>query len=66
MKKLYHRMRDLLRPVAREHAWDALALAGFAALLEGIREIYLPAALVAGGGSLVALAIVGAKHWPRS
>ena len=59
-------MKEFARFLAREHAWDLLALGGFVATLEGVREVYPPAALIAGGGSILALAIVGAKRWPRS
>ena len=43
--------------------WDLLGFAGCALVVAGLWLIYPPVALIAGGLTLAAIGVVGAKRW---
>jgi hypothetical protein len=61
VKQVYHGVIDLGRPLA----WDLVAFTGAASVWGGLWWIYPPLALIVVGAGLVALAVWGARQWPR-
>ncbi len=57
------RLPDLWTPPL---LWDLVATAGGTLTAAGLWWIYPPAALIATGGGLIALAVWGARLWART
>jgi hypothetical protein len=51
-------------PYIRSGVIQSVGLAGFAIFIEGIREIYSPAAMIVGGGLLVLWTIMKVRSTP--
>lgn len=49
----------------RQHVLDLCGLAGLASIVEGVREIYPPAALLVAGVSFLAFAIIASVRGTR-